>query len=242
MYVGIEFYYFWKDASLRALEDYSLRLKKAFGKHYRSVGFSEREFVRIFEPHLNGYDPHGNVLYRFDLQNNGCNERWEVKLWLTQISHLEGGVVRLLPNECRQNPDIGRALLEERVASIVGLSEHAKRGIGRLLGTALRGSYIGDSASIYLWEKILRSRNLNKKRRWESFGPSDFRFFEFADHIATLIHTEAPPNVELSYLNDELRRFMQQCDDRLKDQLSATDLIDLFRLVNLSPPEWFHTK
>ena len=46
---------------MRALEDYSLRLKKAFGKHYRSVGFSEREFVRLFEPHLNGYNPHGNV-------------------------------------------------------------------------------------------------------------------------------------------------------------------------------------
>src|SRR6266536_2402817 len=97
MCVGSELCYFWKNASLRSLEDYSLRLKNAFGKHYQGVGCSDQEFVRIFEPLLNAYDPHGNVFYRFDLQNNGCTETWKVRLWLTQISHLEGGVVRVLP-------------------------------------------------------------------------------------------------------------------------------------------------
>jgi hypothetical protein len=46
----------------------------------------------------------------------------------------------------------------------------------------------------------------------------------------------------LSYLNDELRRFIQQCDDKLKSQLSATELVELFSLVNLSHSEWFGLK
>ena len=242
MYAGIEFYYFWKNASLLSLEDYSLRLRDAFAKHYRSVGFSEREFVRIFRPHLNAYDPHGNVFYRFDLQNNGCSEAWEVKLWLTQISHLEGGVVRLLPNECRPNPEVGRSLVEEGVASFVCLSELASRGLRRVLGISLRGSYVGDSASIYLWEKIRKSRDLNRKLRWESFGPSDFKYFEFADRIATLIRTEGSSSVELSYKGDDVRRFIQWCDDKVKSQLSATELVDLFSLVNLSYSEWLALK
>lgn len=241
-YFGTEFYYFWENASLLSLEDYSLRLRDAFAKHYRNVGFSEREFVRIFRPHLNAYDPHGNVFYRFDLQDNGCTETWEVKLRLTQISHLEGGVVRVLPNECRPNPGVGRSLFEEKVASFVCLSEFANRGFRRLLGIPLRGNYVGDGASIYLWKKIRRSRDLNRKLRWESFGPSDFKFYEFADRVATLIQPTGPAVVELSYLNDELRRFMQQCDDKLKSQLSATEMVDLFSLVKLSPSEWLALK
>ena len=241
-YVGIGFYYFWQNISLTSLEDYSRRLGNAFTRHYQSVGFFEREFVRHFEPLLNAYDPHGNVLYRFDLQNKGCNERWEVKLRRTQITHLEGGTIGWVPNECNPNPEIGRALVEEGVASFVCLSEFAKKGLGRFLGTALHGSYVGDSASIYLWEKASRMRDLNRKLRWEAFEASDFKFYEFADRVATLVQPTGPAVVELSYLNDELRRFMQQCDDKLKDQLSATERIDLFRLVNLSPPEWFHTK
>jgi hypothetical protein len=238
MYVGLEFYCFWKEVSLRSLEDYALRLKGALKSHYQTVGFSETEFVRTFRPLLNAYDPHGNIFYTFDLQNKECTETWKVRFRHTQISHFEAGVVRLLPSKCKPDPEVARSLLEYDVASFVSLSELAEKGISRLLGKPVRGSYRGYGASIYIWEKITKSRDLNRKLRWEAFAQTDFRFFDFAERIATLIQSEAPFKIELSIEGNEIRRFMQQCDDKLKNELTLPELVDLFSLINLSHLEW----
>jgi|GEM_PF-3889855 len=240
-YSGLEFHYFWRDPSLTSLSEYSLRLDSGFRDHYLTVGFSGTDFVRTFEPLLDHYDPHSNWDYRFDVAVNEYAERWKIKLWLTQISHFEGGVLRASAENPGEHLSFARQLIEREIASLVDISEFVEaRGIRRLLGKDIAGTLVGDGVYVYLWQRLRRIPVLSNKSRWEPRSAYTCDFFAFADRMASamLLH---PKVVELCYGpdTDDLPAFIQRCDELLKSNLDRGELESLFKLIELSPTEWF---
>jgi len=239
-YIGLEFYCFWRNPSLESLVDYSCNIDRAFKDSYPKVTFSRQQFTRTFESLLDHYNPHSNPTYRFQSDETN-HEIWDMKLRLTQIANFEGGLVHCLTEDFDRHLTFARELIAQEVASVVYVSRFVSaKGIRRIFGKTLEGPIVGQTPSIYLWEKVMATPSLRKKLRWEAFDGT-FGFFSFADHVSTLLQSDSGSIVELTFGPDtnQLRSFMKSCDERLKSNLGASDLNELFTQIGLSAKEWF---
>jgi hypothetical protein len=239
-YFECGFRYFWRDVSLQSLQDYAHRLDDLF-KESHPEGFSSDEFLNTFKNHLEHYDPYANISYDFEFQGTGTAETWRIKVRVTQIPNVEGGVVRAAP-QSENRLGFAHSLIEHGVASTVGVNELVQaKGFRRLLGKDISGTLVGKPVSLYLRRKLFRMPSLNIKMRWEPLNANSFDFFAFADRVAGALESTHSDVVELFYgpETDDLPSFMKQCDERLKSKLNREELRRLFDLIELTPNEWF---
>ena len=239
-YLECGFHYFWRDVSPESLRDYALRLDKVFNQSQPN-GFSSDHFLNTFKNRLEHYDPHANIAYEFEFQRNGAGETWQIKIRVTQIPHVEGGVVRASP-QAENRLGFGHTLIEHGVANTVGVSELVQaKGFRRLLGKDISGTLVGKPVYLYLRRRLFRILALNMKLRWEPSNASSFNFDAFADRVAGALESTRSDVVELCYgpETDDVPAFMKQCDARLKSQLDREELKRLFDLIELTPTEWF---
>ncbi len=240
-YVGCEFQYFWRDLSREALRDYALRLDHVFQEKDHRDGFSSAEVVKRFQNHLEHFDPHSNPPYRFDFRGGGSSETWQITFRVTQIPHVEGGIVR--PSAQPGNRlRFAHSLLEHRVANAVEISEFVKgKGIRRLLPKYPVGTVIGEGVYLYLWRRLLKILSLRRKLRSEVLSGDSFNFDGFLDVITRALESTHANIVELDYgseTSDEAA-FMQRSDEALLSKLDSGELRRLFALIELSPTQWF---
>jgi hypothetical protein len=234
------FRYFWRDVSLQSLRDYARRLDDLF-KQSHPDGFSSDEFLNTFTNHLEHYDPHSGIAYEFDFDGTGAAETWEIKIRVTQIPNVEGGVVRAAP-QVQNRLGFGYSLIEHGVAHTVEISQMVQaKGFRRLLGKDISGTLIGKPVHLYLRKKLFRVRSLNFKMRWEPSHANNFEFDAFADRVADALGSTHAEVIKLDYgpQTDDAASFMKQCDERLKSNVDRDELERLFSLIELSPTEWF---
>jgi len=239
-YLGCSFRYYWRDVSPESLRDYARRLEKVFNQG-RPNGFSSDHFLSTFKNQLEHYDPHGNIAYEFKFKGDSALETWQIKIRVTQIPHVEGGVVQEAPHVERRL-GFAHSLIENGVANKVEISELVQaKGFRRLLGKDLSGTLVGKPVYLYLQRRLFRIPSLNMKLRWEPLNASSFDFDTFADRVAGALESTHSDVVELHYgpETDDVPSFMNQCDERLKSQLDREELRRLFDLIELPPKEWF---
>jgi hypothetical protein len=239
-YLGCSFRYYWRDVSPESLRDYARRLDKVFNQGQPN-GFSTDHFLSTFKNQLEHYDPHANIAYEFEFQGTSALETWEIKIRVTQIPHVEGGVVQASP-QAENRLAFAHSLIEHGVANSVEVSELVQaKGIRRLLGKDISGTLVGKPVYLYLRRRLFRIPALNMKLRWEPSSANSFDFDTFADRVASALESTHSDVVELFYgpETDDLPSFMKQCDDRLKSKLDREELRRLFDLIELTPNEWF---
>lgn len=242
-YRDFSFEYLFEELSAQTLSEYARRMERLFQRHYRASGFSAPEFVQTFRAGLENYDPHGNIYYDFVVNNAGANERWEVHVRSTQISHVEGGVVEPTPDgPTVPPPGIEHDLLKEKLASVVTRSVPVPRkGFRRIFGNAHAVKLTGSRASIYLLLKIESIPPLLKKMRWEPRENGDFYFYDFARRVKSLLREDDSGQTATLQFDDhdEVQNFIKSCDDALKSQVPTGTLDEMFALISLPSREWF---
>ena len=239
-YLECGFRYFWRDVSLQSLQDYARRLDKVFNLGQPN-GFSTDHFLSTFKNQLEHYDPHAGIAYEFEFQGTGAVEIWEIKIRVTQVPHVEGGVVQEAP-QLENRLGFARKLIEQGIAQAVGVNEMVPaKGLRRLLGKDFAGTLIGKPVYLYLRRRLFRIPSLNMKMRWEPANANSFDFDTFADRVAGALESTHSDVVELFYgpEKDDLPSLMKQCDERLKSKLDREELRRLFDLIELTPDEWF---
>jgi hypothetical protein len=240
-YIGCEFRYLWRDLSPESLRDYALRLADVFQEQDHRDGFSSEQFVKTFKNQMERYDPYAK--YRFDFHRDGNSETWQIRFLVTQIPHVEGGIVRRSPqNENRLR--FGHSLLEHSVANTIEITEFVKaKGIRRLLPrfVYIRGTLVGESVYLYLWQRLQTIPGLHLKLRAEPRSGNSFNFYGFLDLITRVFESTHANVVELSYGlgTSDVGAFMQRSDELLLSNLESGELSKLFALIELSPNEWF---
>ena len=238
-YIGCEFRYFWRNLSLDSLRDYAVRLEHVFQEKDRSDGFSSEEFLQALQNNLEHYDPYSK--YRFDFHGSGSCETWQIRFPVTQIPHIEGGVVQsssLDQNRLR----FGHSLLDHGVANYVEVNEFAKpKGINRLIPKLIAGAEVGSGIYLYVWHRVRKIPALHQKLYWDGVNSNNFNFSGFLEHMSGALESTHSSVVELHYGEgiNEVTPFMERSDDLLLANLDGAELCRLFDLIELSPYDWF---
>lgn len=235
-------FYFLEEASLQALRAYANKMFEFLQNHYQVTTFSENAFLQRLEPLLVAYDPRAGISYDFKVSNSNLREEWRVYLRLTQISHIESGIVSSIPEDAKPDDSLDQCLLDIGLASVVSRMKFIpQKGFRGLFGNNALITEKGHKKSIYLKYKIGAKSSLTHNLRWEPLSRTNFSFFDFAERVEALLSKDDPNDVvTFLHSNDEdVQAFIKSCDNRIVSSLSDEELTELFSLVNLTAEEWF---